>query len=143
MDDGDILETCKIMPIFRSVCTDRTSDERLQVQARSACADGATCTIETGLRRQPNLRDVHQLRGENRDTETFDARLEQSATKLADTTLANTPLPLKSPRLATVTMSTVVPVSGQIYAGINSQRSNLFSRMQYGVLLPAGGFGCR
>ena len=53
---------------------------------------------------------------ENSDTGTLDARLEQSAAKLADTTLANTPLPLKSPRLAQF-MSTVFPGSGQIYAG--------------------------
>ncbi len=42
--------------------------------------------------------------------------LSQSATQLADMTYANTPLPLKSPRLAQW-MSTVLPGTGQIYAG--------------------------
>ncbi|MDE0041572.1 MAG: tetratricopeptide repeat protein [Candidatus Poribacteria bacterium] len=62
------------------------------------------------------FRDIRQLRGENSDIGSFDARLERTAIKLADTTLASTPLPLKSPKLAQL-LSTVVPGSGQIYAG--------------------------
>ena len=45
-----------------------------------------------------------------------DSPLSQISTQLADTTLANTPLPLKSPKLAQW-MSTFLPGSGQIYAG--------------------------
>ncbi len=62
------------------------------------------------------FRGIRQLRGENRDIGSFDAQLERTAIKLADTTLAGTPLPLKSPKLAQL-LSTVVPGSGQIYAG--------------------------
>ena len=90
-------------------------DVRLQVQAQYL---RGWCYVHdrNWFKAITEFRHIHQLRGENRDTGTFDARLEQSATKLADTTLANTPLPLKSPRLAQL-MSTVVPGSGQIYAG--------------------------
>ena len=45
-----------------------------------------------------------------------DSPLSQISAQLADMTYANTPLPLKSPRLAQW-MSTFLPGSGQIYAG--------------------------
>ena len=90
-------------------------DERLQVQAQYL---RGWCYIHdrNWFKAIAEFRNVHQLRGENREAGTLDARLEQTATKLADTTLANTPLPLKSPKLAQL-LSTVVPGSGQIYAG--------------------------
>ena len=45
-----------------------------------------------------------------------DSPLSQVSTQLADTTFANAPLPLKSPRLAQW-MSSFLPGAGQIYAG--------------------------
>ena len=54
------------------------------------------------------LRTVQQLQP--------DTPLSQAATRLADMTYANTPLPFKSPRLAEW-MSTFLPGAGQIYAG--------------------------
>ena len=91
------------------------SDERLQVQAQYL---RGWCYVHdrSWLKAISEFRNIRQLRGENRDIGSFDARLERTAVKLADTTLANTPLPLKSPRLAQF-MSTVFPGSGQIYAG--------------------------
>ncbi len=90
-------------------------DIRLQVQAQYL---RGWCYVHdrNWFKAITEFRNIHQLRAENSDTGTLDARLEQSAAKLADTTLANTPLSLKSPRLAQF-MSTVVPGSGQIYAG--------------------------
>ena len=90
-------------------------DERLQVQAQYL---RGWCYLHdrNWFKAISEFREIRQLREENRDIGSFDARLERTAVRLADTTLANTPLPLKSPRLAQL-MSTVVPGSGQIYAG--------------------------
>ena len=90
-------------------------DVRLQVQAQYL---RGWCYLHdrNWFKAITEFRNIHQLRAENSDTGTLDARLERTAVKLADTTLANTPLPLKSPRLAQF-MSTVIPGSGQIYAG--------------------------
>ena len=90
-------------------------DERLLVQAQYL---RGWCYVHdrNWFKAIAEFRRVHQLRGENRDTGLFDSDLEQIAIKLADTTLASTPLPLKSPKFAQL-LSTVVPGSGQIYAG--------------------------
>ena len=90
-------------------------DERLQVQAQYL---RGWCYLHNRnwFKAISEFRDIRQLRGENRDIGSFDAQLERTAIKLADTTLAGTPLPLKSPKLAQL-LSTVVPGSGQIYAG--------------------------
>ena len=90
-------------------------DERLQVQAQYL---RGWCHLHdrNWFKAISEFRTIHQLRGENREIGSFDARLERTAVKLADTTLAGTPLPLKSPKLAQL-LSTVIPGSGQIYAG--------------------------
>ena len=111
LDDGEYATARSVF--FRIL--QAKGDERLQVQAQYL---RGWCYIHdrNWFKAISEFRDVHQLRAENRDTGTFDARLEQSASKLADITLASTPLPLKSPKLAQL-LSTVVPGSGQIYAG--------------------------
>ena len=90
-------------------------DERLLVQAQYL---RGWCYVHdrNWFKAIAEFRNVDHLRVENRDTGLFDSRLEHVATKLADTTLASTPLPLKSPKFAQL-LSTVVPGSGQIYAG--------------------------
>ncbi len=90
-------------------------EKRLQVQAQYL---RGWCYLHdrNWFKAISEFRDIRRLRGENRDIGSFDARLERTAVKLADTTLASTPLPLKSPKLAQL-LSTVAPGSGQIYAG--------------------------
>ena len=90
-------------------------DERLQVQAQYL---RGWCYLHDRdwFKAISEFREIRLLREENRDIGSFDARLERTAVKLADTTLASSPLPLKSPKLAQL-LSTVVPGSGQIYAG--------------------------
>ena len=91
------------------------SDERLLAQAQYL---RGWCYVHdrNWFKAIAEFRKVHPPPGENRDDGLFGSHLEQTATKLADTTLASTPLPLKSPKFAQL-LSTVVPGSGQIYAG--------------------------
>ncbi len=91
------------------------SDDRLGAQAQYL---RGWCYVHdrNWLKAIAEFRKVQPPPGENRDVALFDAHLEQTATKLADTTLASTPLSLKSPKFAQL-LSTVIPGSGQIYAG--------------------------
>ena len=111
LDDGEYATARSVFFLILQA----KGDVRLQVQAQYL---RGWCYVHdrNWFKAISEFRNIHQLRAENSDTGTLDARLEQSAAKLADTTLANTPLSLKSPRLAQF-MSTVVPGSGQIYAG--------------------------
>lgn len=111
LDDGEYAAARSVFFLILQA----KGDIRLQVQAQYL---RGWCYVHdrNWFKAITEFRNIHQLRAENSDTGTLDARLEQSAAKLADTTFANTPLPLKSPRLAQF-MSTVVPGSGQIYAG--------------------------
>ena len=111
LDDGEYATARSVFFLILQA----KGDVRLQVQAQYL---RGWCYVHdrNWFKAITEFRNIHQLRAENSDTGTLDARLEQSAAKLADTTLTNTPLPLKSPRLAQF-MSTVVPGSGQIYAG--------------------------
>ena len=111
LDDGEYATARSVFFLILQA----KGDVRLQVQAQYL---RGWCYVHdrNWFKAITEFRNIHQLRVENSDTGTLDARLEQSAAKLADTTLANTPLPLKSPRLAQF-MSTVFPGSGQIYAG--------------------------
>lgn len=111
LDDGEYATARSVF--FRIL--QAKGDERLQVQAQYL---RGWCYLHdrNWFKAITEFRTIHQLRGENRDIGSFDARLAQTATKLADTTLAGTPLPLKSPKLAQL-LSTVIPGSGQIYAG--------------------------
>ncbi|MDE0297454.1 MAG: tetratricopeptide repeat protein [Candidatus Poribacteria bacterium] len=111
LDDG---ENATARSAFFRILQEK-GDESLRVQAQYL---RGWCYLHdrNWFKAISEFRDIRRLRGENRDIGSFDARLERTAVKLADTTLANTPLPLKSPRLAQF-MSTVIPGSGQIYAG--------------------------
>ncbi len=111
LDDGEYATARSVFFLILQA----KGDVRLQVQAQYL---RGWCYVHdrNWFKAITEFRNIHQLRVENSNTGTLDARLEQSAAKLADTTLANTPLPLKSPRLAQL-MSTVIPGSGQIYAG--------------------------
>lgn len=111
LDDGEYATARSVFFLILQA----KGDVRLQVQAQYL---RGWCYVHdrNWFKAITEFRNIHQLRAENSNTGTLDARLEQSAAKLADTTLANTPLPLKSPRLAQF-MSTVIPGSGQIYAG--------------------------
>ena len=111
LDDGEYATARSVFFLILQA----KGDVRLQVQAQYL---RGWCYVHdrNWFKAITEFRNIHQLRAGNSDTGTLDARLEQSAAKLADTTLANTPLPLKSPRLAQF-MSTVIPGSGQIYAG--------------------------
>lgn len=111
LDDGEYATARSVFFLILQA----KGDVRLQVQAQYL---RGWCYVHdrNWFKAITEFRNIHQLRAGNSDTGTLAARLEQSAAKLADTTLANTPLPLKSPRLAQF-MSTVIPGSGQIYAG--------------------------